>query len=226
MVSEDDGTSSSDRRAIECPKPGNVPIINGSFNVSAPPLLCGRRSGRNRFHCQRTKTVGLRPTVLVRCLMAGMAGRRSRRNGCFAAASIGLHFVRLPGRHSGLGRARHFPNISLVGQSHALDNAAGPAVQAQDNVARLEVLGDQRPVIRERDSGGDQSARDDDCDCPPIYVSPSQSQTADEPRPPDHDPGQQVIPADFRIRDWPCRIHSASDSSGLRKGWRSCARSL
>ena len=58
-----------------------------------------------------------------------------------------LHFVRLPGRHSGLGRARHFPNISLVGQSHALDNAAGPAVQAQDNVARLEVLGDQRPVI-------------------------------------------------------------------------------
>jgi hypothetical protein len=52
MVSQDDGTSSSDRRAIECPKPGNVPIINGSFNVSAPPLLCGRRSGRNRFHCR------------------------------------------------------------------------------------------------------------------------------------------------------------------------------
>ena len=95
MVSEDDGTSSSDRRAIECPKPGNVPIINGSFNVSAPPLLCGRRSGRNRFHCRTTKTVGLRPTVLVRCLMAGMAGRRSRRNGCFGAAAAGvLHGAR------------------------------------------------------------------------------------------------------------------------------------
>ena len=122
-----------------------------------------------------------------------------------------LHFVRLPGRHSGLGRARHFPNISLVGQSHALDNAAGPAVQAQDNVARLEVLGDQRPVIRERDSGGDQSARDNDCDCLLIHVSPSQSRRPRERRPPDHDPGQQVIPADFRIRDWPCRIHSASE---------------
>ena len=52
-------------------------------------------SGRNRFHCRRTKTVGLRPTVLVRCLMAGMAGRRSGRNGCLGAAAAGvLHDTR------------------------------------------------------------------------------------------------------------------------------------
>jgi hypothetical protein len=52
-------------------------------------------SGRNRFQCRRTKTVGLRPTVLVRCLMAGMAGRRSGRNGCLGAAAAGvLHGTR------------------------------------------------------------------------------------------------------------------------------------
>ena len=53
----------------------------------------------NFFHVeparQGTKTVGLRPTVLVRCLMAGMAGRRSGRNGCFGAAAAGvLHGAR------------------------------------------------------------------------------------------------------------------------------------
>ena len=42
---------------------------------------------------RRTKTVGLRPTVLVRCLMAGMAGRRSGRNGCFGAAAPFLQAI-------------------------------------------------------------------------------------------------------------------------------------
>ena len=93
MVSQDDGTSSCDRRAIECPKPGNVPIINGSFNVSAPPLLCGRRSGRNRFHC-RTHQNGWatpnrfgplldgrdgRPSIPPERLLRGCCCRRSTR---------------------------------------------------------------------------------------------------------------------------------------------------
>jgi hypothetical protein len=62
-------------------------------------------------------------------------------------------------------RACHFPNVLPVDQSHAVDNAAGPSVQAQDNVACLDVLGDHRPTVRERDGGCDQRARDDDSDC-------------------------------------------------------------
>jgi hypothetical protein len=58
MVSEDEGTLSSDRREIECPKPGNP-----------------------------------RPTVLVRCLMAGIAGRRSGRTGFFGAAAAAFYTV-------------------------------------------------------------------------------------------------------------------------------------
>ena len=69
-----------DKRLLQC--------LSTASPVRAP-------SGRNRFHCRRTKTVGLRPTVLVRCLMAGMAGRRSGRNGCFGAAAAGvLHGAR------------------------------------------------------------------------------------------------------------------------------------
>ena len=68
-------------------------VINGSFKVSAPSLLCGRRVAGTAFHCQRTKTVGLRGSV---AMMAGMAGRRSGRNGCFGAAAAGvLHGARI-----------------------------------------------------------------------------------------------------------------------------------
>jgi hypothetical protein len=49
-------------------------VINGSFKVSAPPLLCGRRVAGTASTADAPKTVGLRPTVLARCLMAGMAG--------------------------------------------------------------------------------------------------------------------------------------------------------
>ena len=95
MVSEDEGTLSSDRRAIECPKPGNHPCDQRLFQGLSTASPVRAPSGRNRFHCRRTKTVGLRPTVLVRCLMAGMAGRRSGRNGCFEASAAGvLHGAR------------------------------------------------------------------------------------------------------------------------------------
>src|ERR1700722_6222541 len=85
------------------------PVIVVRSSVQNPAIPCDQRlfqglstassvqapSGRNRFHCRRTKTVGLRPTVLVRCFMAGMAGRRSGRNGCFGAAAAGvLHGAR------------------------------------------------------------------------------------------------------------------------------------
>ena len=80
------------------------PVIVVRSSVQNPTIPCDQRlfqglstaspmrapSGRNRFHCRRTKTVGLRPTVLVRCLMAGMAGRRSGRNGCFGASAAGV----------------------------------------------------------------------------------------------------------------------------------------
>src|ERR1700730_6842746 len=75
-----------------------------------------------------------------------------------------------------LGRwARHFPNVSLlVDQSHAVDNAAAPSVKAQDNVACLDVLGDHRPMVRERDGGCDQRARDDNSDCLLVHGRPPQ----------------------------------------------------
>jgi hypothetical protein len=58
--------------------------------------LRGASSSRTACHGPTAvKTVGLRPTVLVRCLMAGMAGRRSGRNSCFGAAAAGvLHGAR------------------------------------------------------------------------------------------------------------------------------------
>ena len=65
MVSEDEGTLSSDRREIECPKPGNHPCDQRLFQGLSTASPVRAPSGRNRFHCRRTKTVGLRPTVLV-----------------------------------------------------------------------------------------------------------------------------------------------------------------
>ena len=56
MVPEDEGTLSSDRRAIECPKPGKtIPCDQRLFQFSAPPLHVRAPSGRNRFPCRRTK---------------------------------------------------------------------------------------------------------------------------------------------------------------------------
>ena len=93
MVPEDEGTLSSDRRAIECPKPGKtIRCDQRLFQFSAPPLMCGRRVAGTASTADAPKTVGLRPTVLARCLMAG---RRSGRNGCFGAAAAGvLHGAR------------------------------------------------------------------------------------------------------------------------------------
>ena len=95
MVSQDDGTSSCDRRAIECPKPGNVPIINGSFNVSAPPLLCGRRSGRNRFHC-RTHQNGWATPNRFGPLLDGRDGRPSILAGTAASGLLLQAFYTVP----------------------------------------------------------------------------------------------------------------------------------
>jgi hypothetical protein len=79
MVPEDEGTLSSDRRAIECPKPGKtIPCDQRLFQFSAPPLMCGRRVAGTASPADAPKTVGLRPTVLARCLMAG-DGRPSIR---------------------------------------------------------------------------------------------------------------------------------------------------
>ena len=75
--------------------PATIPCDQRLFQGLSTASPVRAPSGRNRFHCRRTKTVGLRPTVLVRCLMAGMAGRRSGRNGCFGAAAAGvLHGAR------------------------------------------------------------------------------------------------------------------------------------
>ena len=75
--------------------PATIPCDQRFFQGLSTASPVRAPSGRNRFHCRRTKTVGLRPTVLVRCLMAGMAGRRSGRNGCFGAAAAGvLHGAR------------------------------------------------------------------------------------------------------------------------------------
>ena len=95
MVSEDEGTLSSDRREIECPNPATIPCDQRLFQgLSSGSGSCHSAPAQER-RCRRTKTVGLRPTVLVRCLMAGMAGRRSGRNGCFGAAAAGvLHGAR------------------------------------------------------------------------------------------------------------------------------------
>ena len=96
MVSEDEGNRSPVivvRSSVQ--NPATIPCNQRLFQglSAASPVRAPR--GRNRFHCRRTKTVGLRPTVLVRCLMAGMAGRRSGRNGCFGAAAAGvLHDAR------------------------------------------------------------------------------------------------------------------------------------
>ena len=76
-------------------KPATIPCDQRLFQGLSTASSVRAPSGRNRFHCRRTKTVGLRPTVLVRCLMAGMAGRRSGRNGCFEASAAGvLHSAR------------------------------------------------------------------------------------------------------------------------------------
>ena len=75
--------------------PATIPCDQRLFQGLSTASPVRAPSGRNRFHCRRTKTVGLRPTVLVRCLMAGMAGRRSGRNGCFGPAAAGvLHGAR------------------------------------------------------------------------------------------------------------------------------------
>ena len=75
--------------------PATIPCDQRLFQGLSTASSVRAPSGRNRFHCRRTKAVGLRPTVLVRCLMAGMAGRRSGRNGCFGAAAAGvLHGAR------------------------------------------------------------------------------------------------------------------------------------
>jgi hypothetical protein len=79
MVPEDEGTLSSDRRAIECPKPGKtIPCDQRLFQFLAPSLMCGRRVAGTASPADALKTVGLRPTVLARCLMAG-DGRPSIR---------------------------------------------------------------------------------------------------------------------------------------------------
>ena len=85
--------------------PATIPCDQRLFQGLSTASSLRAPSGRNRFHCRRTKTVGLRPTVLVRCLMAGMAGRRSGRNGCFGAAAAGvLHGARTIPKVAGRSR--------------------------------------------------------------------------------------------------------------------------
>jgi hypothetical protein len=57
--------------------PATIPCDQRLFQGLSTASSVRAPNGRNGFHCRRTKTVGLRPTVLVRCLMAGTAGRRS-----------------------------------------------------------------------------------------------------------------------------------------------------
>ena len=68
-------------------------VINGSFKVSAPSLLCGRRVAGTASTANAPKRLGYEVSV---AMMAGMAGRRSGWNGCFGAAAAGvLHGARI-----------------------------------------------------------------------------------------------------------------------------------
>src|SRR3984957_20791665 len=95
------------------------PVIVVRSSVQNPAIPCDQRlvqglstaspvrapSGRNRFHCRRTKTVGLRPTVLVRCLMAGVAGRRPA-----GTAASGLLLQAFNSARTIQGPNHHAPN--------------------------------------------------------------------------------------------------------------------
>ena len=70
--------------------PATIHVINVSFKVSAPPLLCGRRVAGTASTADAPKRLGYAQPFWSR-----MAGRRSGRNGCFGAAAAGvLHGAR------------------------------------------------------------------------------------------------------------------------------------
>jgi len=63
VLSQDDGTSSSDRVRSSVQKPATSIVIKGALQgLTPPPLLWGAEVARNRFPLpDDTKTVGLRP---------------------------------------------------------------------------------------------------------------------------------------------------------------------
>ena len=75
--------------------PATIPCDQRLFQGLSTASSVRAPSGRNASAADAPKRLGYAQPFLVRCLMAGMAGRRSGRNGCFGAAAAGvLHGAR------------------------------------------------------------------------------------------------------------------------------------
>ena len=75
--------------------PATIPCDQRLFQGLSTASSVRAPSGRNASTADAPKRLGYAQPFLVRCLMAGMAGRRSGRNGCFGAAAAGvLHGAR------------------------------------------------------------------------------------------------------------------------------------
>jgi hypothetical protein len=75
--------------------PATIPCDQRLFQGLSTASPVRAPSGRNRFHCRRTKNGWATPNRFGPLLMAGMAGRRPGRNGCFGTAAAGvLHGAR------------------------------------------------------------------------------------------------------------------------------------
>jgi hypothetical protein len=75
--------------------PATIPCDKRLFQGLSTASPVRAQSGRNRFHCRRTKNGWATPNRFCPLLDGRMAGRRSGRNGCFGASAAGvLHGAR------------------------------------------------------------------------------------------------------------------------------------